>query len=504
MGPSILVLDQDHRKIGAMANIADLKARLLILEMDAYELEKDLKNFKYPVLESVPTELVSEIFIATLPADGRVRPSPHAVPLSLAQICRHWRDIALATPQLWTSVDFEFLRGPPSTPKMRRAGELQHMQPRMSYRHSPYDGAGALLRLWFHRAKGLPLSITLRCARDRPAMPEGIFSAIGEFRAQWGRLEVALPSDDIPTLDDISGPLPMLRSLALDTSGINPTHPPHTHVLAAFQVAPQLQTVRLLGKLTLDNVRLPSMRLTTLELGEDLTRTSQSSAIFTHFPRLRHFTANRFKFQGLPTFENPPPLESLSIEFGEILEPLTLPYLRDLKCVLVSNQVPMFLNFLTRSACVLTHLELGSWSMDDDPLIQCLNALPHLTALEFRRLNVQSNRHLYAHMSAPAFLPRLQNLTISDAGDAGAPYDCAPIFAMLQGRRALNPGSVARLRALHLILDGMRLESVAEVAALCESIPAQLHWIVEGGLRLTVAIDTMVETPLAQWPHVDS
>ncbi|KAJ7720030.1 hypothetical protein B0H16DRAFT_1224947, partial [Mycena metata] len=54
----------------------------------------------YPVI-STPAELISEIFIACLPDNGRVQPSRHTAPLSLARICRHWREIALSTPQLW-------------------------------------------------------------------------------------------------------------------------------------------------------------------------------------------------------------------------------------------------------------------------------------------------------------------------------------------------------------------------------------------------------------------
>ncbi|KAJ7115355.1 hypothetical protein C8R44DRAFT_538360, partial [Mycena epipterygia] len=54
----------------------------------------------YPVI-TVPYELVAHIFLHCLPADGRVRPSPRAAPLLLAQICSDWRQIALETKQLW-------------------------------------------------------------------------------------------------------------------------------------------------------------------------------------------------------------------------------------------------------------------------------------------------------------------------------------------------------------------------------------------------------------------
>ncbi|KAJ7131164.1 hypothetical protein C8R44DRAFT_592305, partial [Mycena epipterygia] len=54
----------------------------------------------YPVI-TVPYEIIALIFVHCLPADGRVKPSPHAAPLLLAQICSAWREIALRTRQLW-------------------------------------------------------------------------------------------------------------------------------------------------------------------------------------------------------------------------------------------------------------------------------------------------------------------------------------------------------------------------------------------------------------------
>ncbi|KAJ7108306.1 hypothetical protein C8R44DRAFT_531522, partial [Mycena epipterygia] len=54
----------------------------------------------YPAL-TLPNEITSQIFVACLPEDGRVTPSPHTAPLLLAQICRHWRNIATSTCELW-------------------------------------------------------------------------------------------------------------------------------------------------------------------------------------------------------------------------------------------------------------------------------------------------------------------------------------------------------------------------------------------------------------------
>ncbi|KAJ6537995.1 hypothetical protein B0H19DRAFT_877467, partial [Mycena capillaripes] len=54
----------------------------------------------YPVL-TLPFDITSRIFLHCLPSHGRVAPSPSKAPLLLAQICHHWREVALSTCGLW-------------------------------------------------------------------------------------------------------------------------------------------------------------------------------------------------------------------------------------------------------------------------------------------------------------------------------------------------------------------------------------------------------------------
>ncbi|KAG2342534.1 hypothetical protein BDR05DRAFT_886105, partial [Suillus weaverae] len=49
----------------------------------------------------LPTEILQQIFKSCLPNDRYVVPHILSAPLLLCQICRRWRDIALATPELW-------------------------------------------------------------------------------------------------------------------------------------------------------------------------------------------------------------------------------------------------------------------------------------------------------------------------------------------------------------------------------------------------------------------
>ncbi|KAJ7827093.1 hypothetical protein B0H13DRAFT_1657130, partial [Mycena leptocephala] len=84
-------------------DLAALVCAITSLEKAQRVVEESLALIVYPVL-TLPYEITSRIFVACLPSDG-VRPSPDAAPLLLAQICRHWRKIALSTGELWCSVN---------------------------------------------------------------------------------------------------------------------------------------------------------------------------------------------------------------------------------------------------------------------------------------------------------------------------------------------------------------------------------------------------------------
>ncbi|KAH8117195.1 hypothetical protein DFH11DRAFT_988472 [Phellopilus nigrolimitatus] len=64
---------------------------------------------------ALPNEIMAELFIFCLDSDhlGCMTPSPTTAPLVLTQVCRKWRNIALASPRLWTGISLndEDLKG---------------------------------------------------------------------------------------------------------------------------------------------------------------------------------------------------------------------------------------------------------------------------------------------------------------------------------------------------------------------------------------------------------
>ena len=92
---------------------------------------QQIYNRVYPVLflpSKIPLEILVQIFIACLP--HHPRPVIQSAPLLLCSVCTTWRQIALHTPALWTSIT------------LRTVGKLSSVS-----------------RWWFSRAGDLPLTL---------------------------------------------------------------------------------------------------------------------------------------------------------------------------------------------------------------------------------------------------------------------------------------------------------------------------------------------------------
>ncbi|KAK0436268.1 hypothetical protein EV421DRAFT_1132741 [Armillaria borealis] len=59
----------------------------------------------------LPPEVLTEIFIRCWSLYGRTGPplDPRAVPWSLTHVCRKWREVAIATPEIWSSIHLDFV-----------------------------------------------------------------------------------------------------------------------------------------------------------------------------------------------------------------------------------------------------------------------------------------------------------------------------------------------------------------------------------------------------------
>ncbi|TFK48200.1 hypothetical protein OE88DRAFT_556201 [Heliocybe sulcata] len=66
----------------------------------------------------LPVELVSKIFLLSLDSERSVTSGTPAAPWNAAQVCQYWRSVALAMPELWTSLSLDVEPGCHGYPKL--------------------------------------------------------------------------------------------------------------------------------------------------------------------------------------------------------------------------------------------------------------------------------------------------------------------------------------------------------------------------------------------------
>ncbi|KAF7367525.1 F-box domain-containing protein [Mycena sanguinolenta] len=211
------------------ARVAELDAKISLLERQRAQVQARLDSYRYPVL-TLPNEIITEIFVHFLP------PYPHCISfhklyglIVLTQICHLWREIALRTPALWRAIGFYPLADHP-----------------------------ALFDAWLGRARGFPISLIFDTDWIEDNRAAGSLKAIVPYLAQLEYFEVHWGS--LSQLQAIEGPMPMLRHFELL---LQEEDDPPTPV--SFLEAPLLRRVLLNGA-AVGNVILPWAQLTSLAL----------------------------------------------------------------------------------------------------------------------------------------------------------------------------------------------------------------------------------------------
>ncbi|KAF7328379.1 F-box domain-containing protein [Mycena venus] len=400
---------------------------------------------------AIPYELTFKIFLLCLPRYGRVRPTGETAPLLLAQICSHWRAVALSIPQLWTSIFLHFDR------------RVQYDGISSLFGVHPYplpDTIVALVDLWFTRAAGFPLSITITSLDSSLVLPHGLITAILAKSSQWGRLELLISKHDFQAFSHVAGPFPMLQSVAMDV--VDYTFPlPWNRDL--YLGAPNLRALRLGRALWGEFPGQSDISLSSATAVEFWPEGSVTAELFrplNRFPHLRHLKIDTFRisFRSALSLIPAPRLETLILSYRTwLLDYLQIPTLRRLDVSIHSEDHRWIISFVTRSACVLTDLRLRMTSASSR-LSDCLAAVPTVI-----NLALTCSEEQYALLHSAELLPRLQTLHLTSPASA-AVY---PAFlALLHARTSVRS---AELRVISTATDNLpppRDDVLAGVAAL--------------------------------------
>ncbi|KAJ7111699.1 hypothetical protein C8R44DRAFT_677317 [Mycena epipterygia] len=418
------------------ATILRHQTALAVLETQQRELEMKLSLVIYPVL-SLPTEITSRIFVACLPSDGFVRPSPSEPPLTLAQVCSLWRDIALSTCRLWGSLSFRFTTKIPLSMSVIRGVQL-------------------LFEKWISRAKGCPLSLSL--ISSHKALPEEILSLIPSVSSQLYRLDIRLSSADFDSLRQNTISFPRLQHLVINLYK-SWTHAPASYI-SIVKSAPTLRDLEVGGGVppSVSNLqRYPFLNTIELEIHSVQTLVD----ILNLLPRLLHLKANLNDLvDGSQPMTTAPSLQSLTL-FGDatpaILDFLKLPGLCRLELRAHSISYSTLTAFLARSSCTLEHLAIVDCGGDDPTeLIQYLRAIPSLTSLDID-VNVDFPAVVEQMAVQPPILPRLCTLTfrglcrryLNDTPD----HNYLPLLDLLRVRRNPSDPNATKLSSFQLYVE---------------------------------------------------
>ncbi|KAJ6486423.1 hypothetical protein C8R47DRAFT_1047444 [Mycena vitilis] len=220
------------------AQIVEQKGVLTELEQSRNAAERDLYAAAVatsPVL-TLPVEITAEIFEHSLPpVDDSTWYRGRMLPLIVSYVCRAWRDIALATPKLWTT-----LRIPSNSTTDPGVVDPGH--------------AEDLVDQWLARAGACPLSLILPALVPANRMRE----VINRYCDRVERLELCAESD-IANLGLSSVVFPILQRVVLSTD-----EDVHDRV-TVFSNAPRFHDLRAPRGFSPGNRSLPWLQLTRFE-----------------------------------------------------------------------------------------------------------------------------------------------------------------------------------------------------------------------------------------------
>ena len=329
----------------------------------------------------LPVELLSEIFVLSLPGDWkeRIHDFRRAVMLP-ASICKHWRNVALSTPKLWNSISFRL--------KARAA-------------QADVD----LAQTWVARSGRLLLSIRFFGLHDHdPNLADlhPVIDVIVAHAHRWGYADFELTNPLLNQIHSAKYRLPHLHTLLIGHSHVTDNRPP----IDVFEVAPQLNNLTI-SHIVLGNLTLSWTRLTTIHMSSGFTfdechevlglapnlvecilqlirsQSDSSRAMICHI-HLRTFHIDVINAAAAAADD-----DAGEDYIGTLFDRLSLPSLRSFiytTGVYLDFPQAEFISFLTRSSCTLDKLDLSLWAsrLTDDGLIECLRLMPSLVHLQLR------------------------------------------------------------------------------------------------------------------------
>ena len=394
-----------------------------------------------------PPEITSHIFIQYAPPIALFDRDNRSAPLYLGAVCRKWRQLAWATPRLWSLLLVGF----------RRRGK---------YNCINESDLPQLVAEWLERSATSSLSLTIRLDLSGQGFEDhrdgvycDVMNILNKHSGKWYDMHFSLP---MRHLHRLHGSLQenILRRLLL------------CHHRPFFEPS-QFSTFSMIHKpsptdLTLVAVGLPYVDIiwnnltiaSVDEIGDDECVELVRRAPLLESLSLRGIRASSGLFPFLITRIIRPHLHSLELSriSGEdvvaaILDSVCFPSLK--QWIHDDSPLPLdsMISFLGYLSSCLKVFKISIGNVNHHQVNQLLWNLSSLEFLELRIGNqlLSDLDFLYGFLESPLFLPHLQSLEF--IGEFSFPWECLlPLFAPSH-RRSLRVKVNTRLGRLHNITE---------------------------------------------------
>ncbi|KAF8351671.1 hypothetical protein F5887DRAFT_1069345 [Amanita rubescens] len=321
----------------------------------------------FPINRLFP-EILAEIFWNCLPEPSLVYTmSKNEAPLLLCCVCSSWRNLALATPALWTTVGVTI--------------DKRTMKPLVG---------GQVINTWLERSGTLPLVLNLIYwplgpRRIMPTILETILTVFYSHSSRWQTVTLYLPEPPLMSIPRLDAPL--LRSFSLEGTWDRPMCFP-------FSKTPRLTTLNWPFPLDVPaKPQIPWYQISCLHIPRGMTYFSTSEVIRS-CPKLEDLNVNFAPLSGTAMVVDSRPLRKSAVKSHSLrelcitvwgdsspfLDSLMLPALKEFEFkVDPSGNAPLttppvhnaILDLLTRSNCKLDRLELGNCGFSPSAILRC-------------------------------------------------------------------------------------------------------------------------------------
>lgn len=334
-------------------------------------------------IRRLPDEILAEIFNLTVD-DRRLSDRSfrcHLQPLVLGQICRHWREVSLSTPAIWSQIEIDF-------------SEIEKRAP--------------MINLFLERAKITPLSLRLMAQWSSHSILEtDCGTKLDNFMSsceRWQALHIIGGTSLHTLISKVKHSMLALHTLSLTDDTFM-----DENIIHAYESAPRLRYLSLVGGGSLPKrLRLPWDQLTEIQIERPISSVDQMAMqpwsvadclfILDICPKLTALTLGYvLDWPSNSTYRDTHHHNLRTLQcYGdvtELLARLILPSLQSLQLFYniddedlrprLNVPVAEISRLVERSSCVLKDFTLSVNSFPPQ-VISCLQSLTELEALHVR------------------------------------------------------------------------------------------------------------------------